>query len=76
MRNTPTPQSLNDEEIVMSQTTQEKNKALVLEAFNTLFNKTSLLTSIPTNAVAAVPTASLPSGSRMRGRARGEPPAG
>ena len=34
-----TPQSPNDKEIVMSQTTQEKNKALVLEAFNTLFNK-------------------------------------
>jgi predicted SnoaL-like aldol condensation-catalyzing enzyme len=27
------------EEIVMSQTTQERNKALVLEAFDTLFNK-------------------------------------
>ena len=27
------------EEIIMSQTTQEKNKALVLEAFDTLFNK-------------------------------------
>ena len=26
-------------EIVMSQTTQERNKALVLEAFDTLFNK-------------------------------------
>src|SRR4051794_6470396 len=39
MRNTPAPQSLNDEEIVMSQTKQERNKALVLEAFDTLFNK-------------------------------------
>jgi predicted SnoaL-like aldol condensation-catalyzing enzyme len=28
-----------DEEIIMSQTIQEKNKALVLEAFDTLFNK-------------------------------------
>jgi predicted SnoaL-like aldol condensation-catalyzing enzyme len=27
------------EEIIMSETTQEKNKALVLEAFDTLFNK-------------------------------------
>jgi predicted SnoaL-like aldol condensation-catalyzing enzyme len=39
VRNTPAPQSLNDEEIVMSQTTQGKNKALVLEAFDTLFNR-------------------------------------
>src|SRR5216117_2115971 len=39
MRNTPAPQSLNNEEIVMSRTTQEKNKALVMEAFDTLFNK-------------------------------------
>jgi predicted SnoaL-like aldol condensation-catalyzing enzyme len=39
MRNTPAPHSLNDEGIVMSRTTQERNKALVLEAFNTLFNK-------------------------------------
>src|SRR5882724_10166477 len=31
--------SRNDEEIVMSQTVQERNKALVLEAFDTLFNK-------------------------------------
>ena len=31
--------SRSDEEIIMSQTTQEKNKALVLEAFDTLFNK-------------------------------------
>jgi predicted SnoaL-like aldol condensation-catalyzing enzyme len=35
----PTPASPNDEEIFMSQTTQERNKALVLEAFDTLFNK-------------------------------------
>lgn len=33
------PQSRNDEEIVMTQTTQERNKAFVLEAFYTLFNK-------------------------------------
>src|SRR5271163_495391 len=33
-----TPQSRNDEELVISQTTQKKNKALVLEAFDTLFN--------------------------------------
>src|SRR3977135_2296674 len=39
MRNTPAPQSLNDEEIVMSRTKQERNKALVLEAFDALFNK-------------------------------------
>src|SRR6202521_3879525 len=45
MRNTPAPQSLNDEEIVMSQTTQERNKALVLEAFNTLFNKRDYATA-------------------------------
>ena len=31
--------SQSDEEIIMSHTTQEKNKALVLEAFDTLFNK-------------------------------------
>src|SRR2546422_7142791 len=34
-----TPESPNNKEIVMSQTTQERNKALVLEAFDTLFNK-------------------------------------
>ena len=28
-----------DEEIVMTQTMQERNKALVLEAFDTLFNQ-------------------------------------
>ena len=31
--------SRSDEEIIMNQTTQEKNKALVLDAFDTLFNK-------------------------------------
>jgi predicted SnoaL-like aldol condensation-catalyzing enzyme len=31
--------SQSDEEIIMSETIQEKNKALVLEAFDTLFNK-------------------------------------
>jgi predicted SnoaL-like aldol condensation-catalyzing enzyme len=31
--------SRSDEEIIMSKTTQEKHKALVLEAFDTLFNK-------------------------------------
>src|SRR5271166_4916749 len=39
MRKTPASQSPNDEESVMSQTTQERNKALILEAFDTLFNK-------------------------------------
>src|SRR6266436_10041874 len=34
-----TPESPNNKEIVMSQTIQERNKALVLEAFDTLFNK-------------------------------------
>jgi predicted SnoaL-like aldol condensation-catalyzing enzyme len=34
-----TPQSPNDKEIAMSQTIQDRNKALVLEAFDTLFNK-------------------------------------
>src|SRR6266567_9214178 len=34
-----TPESPNNKEIVMRQTTQERNKALVLEAFDTLFNK-------------------------------------
>src|ERR1700730_5945514 len=29
----------SDEEIIMSQTLQKKNKALVLDAFDTLFNK-------------------------------------
>jgi predicted SnoaL-like aldol condensation-catalyzing enzyme len=37
--NTPNSQQPKNEEIIMSQTTQEKNKALVLEAFDTLFNK-------------------------------------
>src|SRR6266446_2537214 len=31
--------SRSDEKIIMSETIQEKNKALVLEAFDTLFNK-------------------------------------
>src|SRR3989442_11947746 len=39
MRDIPTPESRDDEESVMSQTIQERNKALVLEAFDTLFNK-------------------------------------
>jgi predicted SnoaL-like aldol condensation-catalyzing enzyme len=39
MRNTPAPESLTDKEIGMSQTTPERNKALVLEAFDHLFNK-------------------------------------
>src|SRR5260370_11611709 len=34
-----TPEPTNNKEIVMSQTKQERNKALVLEAFDTLFNK-------------------------------------
>src|SRR5258707_8140809 len=34
-----TPESPNNKEIVMSQTTKERNKALVLEAFDPLFNK-------------------------------------
>jgi predicted SnoaL-like aldol condensation-catalyzing enzyme len=34
-----TPESPNNKEIVMSQTKQDRNKALVLEAFDTLFNK-------------------------------------
>jgi predicted SnoaL-like aldol condensation-catalyzing enzyme len=34
-----TPLSPNDKEIAMSQTIQDRNKALVLEAFDTLFNK-------------------------------------
>src|SRR6266436_4613634 len=37
--NTPTQQPRKDQEIIMSQTIQEKNKSLVLEAFDTLFNK-------------------------------------
>src|ERR1700723_987404 len=39
MRNIPALRSLKDEEIVMSQKTPERNKTLVLEAFNILFNK-------------------------------------
>jgi len=39
MRNAPAPHSLYDGGIVMSRTTQERNKALVLDAFNTLLNK-------------------------------------
>ena len=37
--NTPTQQPRKDQQIIMSQTIQEKNKALVLDAFDTLFNK-------------------------------------
>src|SRR6266446_6736376 len=37
--NTPTQQPRKDKGIIMSQTIQEKNKALVLDAFETLFNK-------------------------------------
>jgi predicted SnoaL-like aldol condensation-catalyzing enzyme len=36
---TPALQLLSNEEIIMGQTTQQRNKALVLEAFDTLFNK-------------------------------------
>src|SRR5882672_1256933 len=39
MRNFPTPASRHHEEIDMNQTIQERNKALVLEAFDTLLNK-------------------------------------
>jgi len=42
-----TPESPNNKEIVMSQTKQERNKALVLEAFDTLFvasDKASFIT--------------------------------
>src|SRR6202790_1864093 len=39
MRDIPMLESRDDEESVMSQTIQERNKALVLEAFDTLFNK-------------------------------------
>src|ERR1700752_531368 len=37
--NTPTQQRRKDQQIIMSETIQEKNKALVLDAFDTLFNK-------------------------------------
>jgi predicted SnoaL-like aldol condensation-catalyzing enzyme len=37
--NTPTQQPRKDQQIIMGQTIQEKNKALVLDAFDTLFNK-------------------------------------
>jgi predicted SnoaL-like aldol condensation-catalyzing enzyme len=37
--NTPTQQPRKDQQIIMSQTIQEKNKTLVLDAFDTLFNK-------------------------------------
>jgi len=37
--NAPTQQRRKDQQIIMSQTIQEKNKALVLDAFDTLFNK-------------------------------------
>src|ERR1700746_2904581 len=39
MQNTSAPKPPNDEEIMMNQTTQERNKELVLKAFDTLFNK-------------------------------------
>src|ERR1700759_4215086 len=39
IRSTRAPRSRNEEENVMSQTMQERNKALVLEVFDTLFNK-------------------------------------
>ena len=38
MRNISTPESRHDEETVMSQTIFERNKTLVLEAFDALFN--------------------------------------
>jgi predicted SnoaL-like aldol condensation-catalyzing enzyme len=37
--NNQTEQRRKDQQIIMSQTIQEKNKALVLDAFDTLFNK-------------------------------------
>jgi predicted SnoaL-like aldol condensation-catalyzing enzyme len=37
--NTPNSQQPKNEEIIMSQTIREKNKALVIDAFDTLFNK-------------------------------------
>ena len=37
--NTPTQQRRKDREGIMNQTIQEKNKALVLDAFDKLFNK-------------------------------------
>jgi len=37
--NTPTLHRRKDEGILMSQTVQEQNKALVPDAFDTLFNK-------------------------------------
>jgi hypothetical protein len=37
--NAPTQQRRKDQQIIMSQTIQEKNKALLLDAFDTLFNK-------------------------------------
>src|SRR6202165_1169507 len=36
---TPTRSERKETKIIMNQTTQEKNKALVLDAFDTLFNK-------------------------------------
>jgi hypothetical protein len=37
--NTPNSQQLKSDKIIMSQTTEKKNKALVLDDFDTLFNK-------------------------------------
>ena len=37
--NTPNSQQARNEEIIMSQTTEEKNKALLLDAFDTSSNK-------------------------------------
>ena len=37
--NTPNSQQPKNEKIVMSQTTEEKNKALLLDAFDTSSNK-------------------------------------
>src|ERR1700757_4896439 len=37
--NAPTQQRRKDQQVIMSETIQEKNKALVLDAFDTLFNK-------------------------------------
>src|SRR5258707_6756889 len=39
MSNIPTPESQGDEESKMSQTIQERNKVLVLKAFDALFNR-------------------------------------
>jgi predicted SnoaL-like aldol condensation-catalyzing enzyme len=45
LKNEHPMQQRNDQQIIMNETRQEKNKALVLDAFDTLFNKRDYATA-------------------------------